>query len=303
MNTSFSALKKNSQALLDNISKELEKINNPQGNSDEDKRFWKPTVDKAGNGMAVIRFLAAVDGEDVPWIQMFTHGFQGPTGLWYIENSRTTLGAGNPDPVSEYNSVLWNSTTDEKSPARDQARKQKRRLSYISNILVIKDSSAPENEGKVFLYQYGKKIFDKIKASMHPEFEDEEAVNPFDFWKGADFKLKIRQVDGYRNYDKSEFSDPAPLAQEDEAIEKIWVQQYKLKEFHDAKNFKTYDELKTKLERVLSTTATKATKKAEDVKDTPPWDDKTTEAKESKKETPASNDDDELANFLKDLED
>ena len=193
----------------------------------------------------MIRFLPEPEGEDVPFVRIWDHGFQGPGG-WYIENSLTTLGQ--KDPVSEYNSMLWNSGIDAN---KEKARKQKRRLGFVSNIYVIKDPTNPENEGKVFLYKYGKKIFDKLNEAMNPQFEDEKPVNPFDLWEGADFKLKIRNVEGYRNYDKSELDVPAPLFDEDEQLESTWKSQYKLQEFVDPSNFKTYEELQTKLNRVL----------------------------------------------------
>jgi hypothetical protein len=229
--------------------KEVEKIANPQGqeNSRDDERFWQPTVDKAGNGYAVIRFLAAPKGEEMPWARVWSHGFKGPTGKWYIENSLTTIGK--PDPVSELNNELWNSGTDAN---KNVAREQKRRLSYIVNVLVVQDPSNPANEGKVKLFKFGKKIFDKIKDAMQPEFPGEEPVNPFDFWKGANFKLKIRNVEGYRNYDKSEFEPVSVLSDDDAKIENIWGQQYSLVDFLDARHFKSYEELKKKLEGVLS---------------------------------------------------
>lgn len=216
-----------------------------------DDRFWTPTVDKAGNGYSVIRFLPAHAEEESPFIRIWDHGFQGPGG-WYIENSRTSLGQTENDPVSEYNSRLWNSTTDEDSDERKQARKQKRRLHYISNIVVLSDSSNPDNEGKVFLYKYGKKIMAKLEEAMEPQFVDEEAFNPFDLFAGANFKLKIRNVEGYRNYDKSEFDACAPLFKDDELMEKVWKSQYPLKPFLDPSNFKSYSELKAKLARVLA---------------------------------------------------
>jgi len=221
MSTSFAALKQQRQTSLDALTKELTKLNAPSAGSEEDNRFWKPSVDKAGNGMATIRFLPAPEGEDMPFVRIFEHGFKGPTGSWYIENSLTTLGK--QDPVSEYNSQLWNSTNDDASPARKQVRDQKRRLNFISNILVVKDAAKPDNEGKVFLYKYGKKIFDKINENMNPQFEDETAINPFDMWEGANFKLKIRQVEGYRNYDKSEFDGAAPISKDDDQLEKVWI--------------------------------------------------------------------------------
>lgn len=211
-----------------------------------DDRFWKPEVDKAGNGYAVIRFLPAPSGEDIPWVRMFDHGFQG-IGGWYIENSLTTVGK--KDPVSEYNSMLWNSGIEAN---KEQARKQKRRLKYYANIYVVKDPSNPQNEGKVFLYQFGKKIFDKINDLMNPQFEDEDPINPFDFWEGANFKLKIRNVESYRNYDKSEFETPSTLGDfEDEELETIWKQQHSLQEFVAPENFKSYEELQAKLNKVL----------------------------------------------------
>ena len=216
-----------------------------------DERLWKPELDTSGNGYAVIRFLPAIEGEDLPWVKLFSHAFQGPTGQWYIENSRTTLGRGpdGKDPVSEYNTSLWNSGVE---TDKEIARKQKRKLSYYSNIYVVSDSKNPHNEGKVFLFRYGKKIFDKLMAAMQPEFEDESPINPFDFWKGANFKLKIRKVDGYWNYDKSEFEAPSAILDDDSAIERIWKEQYSLADFTAPSNFKSYEELKTRLDAVLS---------------------------------------------------
>ena len=216
-----------------------------------DERLWKPELDTSGNGYAVIRFLPAIEGEDLPWAKLFSHAFQGPTGQWYIENSRTTLGRGDigKDPASEYNTSLWNSGVE---TDKEIARKQKRKLSYYSNIYIVSDSKNPENEGKVFLFRYGKKIFDKLMAAMQPEFEDESPINPFDFWKGANFKLKIRKVDGYWNYDKSEFEAPSAILDDDSAIEKIWKEQYSLADFTAPSNFKSYEELKTRLDAVLS---------------------------------------------------
>jgi hypothetical protein len=246
---SFSNLKKNRGRNIDKLVQEAEKINTGGGGGNKyvDERIWKPTVDKSGNGYAVIRFLPAPDGEELPWVRYWDHGFKGPTGLWYIEKSLTTIGQN--DPVSEANSRLWNSGRDED---KQTARDRKRRLHYVSNIYVVKDPSNPENEGKVFLYQYGKKIFDKIMDMMQPQFQDEEPVDPFDFWDGADFKLKIRQVEGYRNYDKSEFAAPsALLGGDDEELEGVYNRMYSLKEYVDPKNFKSYEELKAKLHRVL----------------------------------------------------
>ena len=265
----FATLKKSSGS-IDRLAKELEKLNAPATERKEDDRFWQPEVDKSGNGMAVIRFLPApaVDGDDgLPWVRIFNHGFKGPSGKWYIENSLTTLNQ--KDPVSEFNSQLWNASSEESSPQRKQAREQKRRLTYISNILIISDPKHPENEGKVKLFKYGKKIFDKISMLMDPEFEGDEAVNPFDFWKGANFKLRIRTVEGYRNYDQSTFESPSVLNSDDSKLEEIWKSQYSLKDFVDAKNFKSYDELKKKLYEVLELdmkpVSVPSSKKTEDV--------------------------------------
>jgi len=216
----------------------------------EDTRFWKPERDKAGNATATIRFLARTQGDELPWVKIFTHGFKGPTGRWYIENSLTTIGK--PDPLGEFNMRLWNSTTDDYSPERKQARDQKRKLSYISNVLVVNDPKHPENNGQVFLFKFGKKIYDKIMDKARPSFEDEQPVNVFDYWDGANFKLRMKMVDKYPNYDTSEFEGVAPVADSDEEILEIVNQQYKLAEFLQPNNFKSYDELKTKLESVLS---------------------------------------------------
>ena len=242
---SFAKLKKQSKlgSLTQKLVKEVEKMNNTGGQGDD--RLWKLEVDKGGNGYAVIRFLPAPDGEDLPFVKLYSHAFQGPGG-WYIENSLTTLGQ--KDPVSEYNSQLWNNGTD---AGKDTARKQKRKLTYISNIYVVKDPANPENEGKTFLYKYGKKIFDKITAAMQPEFEDEEAIDPFDFWQGANFKLKAKNVAGYRNYDSSEFAATSALLDDDDAMEAIWKKEHSLAELVAADQFKSYDELKTRLGYVL----------------------------------------------------
>lgn len=242
----FSKLKKQSgKQSLEELTKKIQTASGNE-NSGKDDRFWQPTVDKAGNGYAVIRFLPAPGDEDVPFIRVFDHGFQGPGG-WYIEKSLTTIGLN--DPVSEYNSKLWNTGSESN---KEIVRKQKRRLSFYSNIYVVTDSGNPENEGKVFLFKYGKKIFDKLNEAMNPQFADEEAVNPFDLWAGANFKLKIRQVEGYRNYDKSEFDKAGPLSDDDEELERIWKKEYSLQEFHAPSNFKTYEELKRRLSVVLA---------------------------------------------------
>ena len=242
---SFADLKKQSKlgSLTAKLVKEVEKMNSVGNSSDE--RIWKLECDKGGNGYAVIRFLPAPNGEDLPFVKLYSHAFQGPGG-WYIENSLTTLGQ--KDPVSEHNTMLWNNGTD---AGKEQARKQKRKLTYIANIYVVKDPANPANEGKVFLYKFGKKIFDKLTAAMQPEFEDEEAIDPFDFWQGANFKLKAKNVAGYRNYDSSEFARPDALLDDDDAMEAIWKKEYSLAELVGADQFKSYDDLKNRLDYVL----------------------------------------------------
>jgi len=242
---SFSDLKKQSKlgSLTAKLVKEVEKMNNNTSSGDD--RLWKLECDKSGNGYAVIRFLPAPNGEDLPFVKLYSHAFQGPGG-WYIENSLTTMNQ--KDPVSELNSELWNNGTD---AGKEVARKQKRKLTYVSNIYVVKDPANPANEGKVFLYKFGKKIFDKLTAAMQPEFEDETPIDPFDFWQGANFKLKAKNVAGYRNYDSSEFAAQGALLDDDDAMEAIWKKQYSLAELVAADQFKSYDELKKRLDYVL----------------------------------------------------
>ena len=250
---SFADLKSKSGS-FEKLQTELAKVNSPSQVSYEDARLWKPDLDKSGNGFAVIRFLPQPAAEDLPWVRLWNHAFSGPGG-WYIENSLTTIGKS--DPVSEYNTELWNSGND---ADKDTARKQKRILKYYSNVLVISDPKHPENEGQVRLFRYGKKIFDKISEAMNPAFEDEEALNPFDFWKGANFKLKIRKVDGFWNYAKSEFEGAAQLHEGDDAkLEEVYNNLHSLQEFIEPKNFKTYDELKEKLHKVLTGSSVKGT--------------------------------------------
>jgi len=242
---SFADLKKQSKlgSLTAKLVKEVEKMNNAGSSGDE--RLWKLECDKGGNGYAVIRFLPAPNGEDLPFVKLYSHAFQGPGG-WYIENSLTTLGQ--KDPVSEYNTSLWNNGTD---AGKETARKQKRKLTYVANIYVVKDPANPSNEGQVMLYKFGKKIFDKLTAAMQPEFEDEEAIDPFDFWQGANFKLKAKNVAGYRNYDSSEFARQDALLDDDDAMEGIWKKEYSLAEFVGADQFKSYEDLKKRLGYVL----------------------------------------------------
>ena len=244
LKTSSSGFDKLTKALEENLSPEDSKNKNKY----QDDRLWKPELDKTGNGYAVLRFLPATSGEDMPWVRLWSHAFQGPGG-WYIENSLTTLG--HKDPVSEENTRLWNTGVESD---KGIARNRKRKLSYYANVYVVSDPTHPENEGQVKLFKFGKKIFDKITEAMQPEFADETPINPFDFWKGANFKLKIRKVDGFWNYDKSEFEAVSPVKGDDQEIKTIWAQQYPLKPFLDPSNFKTYDELKEKLNRVITGT-------------------------------------------------
>ena len=285
---------KSSSSNFDKITKALEKNLGPEDqankNKYQDDRLWKPELDKTGNGYAVIRFLPASNDEEMPWQRVWSHAFQDKGG-WYIENSLTTLNA--KDPVSEDNTRLWNTGVDSD---KDIARKRKRKLSYYSNIYIVSDPKHPENEGKVFLYKYGKKIFDKISEAMQPQFADEKAINPFDFWKGANFKLKIRKVDGYWNYDKSEFEGVTPVASEDANIKAIWAKQYPLKPFVDPSNFKSYDELKEKLNRIIMGTRSTETVETVDLPQQTNGQVKSTNVVNSK---PASEEDDTLSYFSK----
>lgn len=285
---------KSSSSNFDKLTKALETNLNSEDQSNkrkyDDDRFWKPELDKTGNGFAVIRFLPAVEGEDLPWQRVWSHAFQDKGG-WYIENSLTTLSQ--KDPVSEENTRLWNTGLDSD---KEIARKRKRKLSYYSNIMVVSDPKHPENEGKVFLFKFGKKIFDKITEAMQPAFDDEQPINPFDFWKGANFKLKIRKVDGYWNYDKSEFESVSQVAVDDEKIKGIWKQQHALKPFVDPSNFKTYDELKEKLNRVITGDRNAST--VENV-NLPPQTNGVAKSTEVKAQPEASDDDDTLSYFSK----
>lgn len=297
----FAALKKSRQSEFEKLTQEVNKLATPQQSGKDDDRFWYPAVDKAGNGYAVIRFLPAAEGEDVPFVRIWDHGFKGSTGQWYIEKSLTTLGE--KDPVSEYNTELWNNGTE---AGKEQARQQKRRLTYIANIYVVKDSANPENEGKVMLFKFGKKIWDKLDSAMNPpaEFEDEKPVNPFDLWEGANFKVKIRNVEGYRNYDKSEFDKSEPLFDDDSELEAVWKKEHKLQPFVARSEFKSYDELKAKLHRVLGLNGSTSTK----TESKTPWgdDEETKPAPQAKTQAPKSapsmdDDDDESMEFFKKL--
>jgi hypothetical protein len=260
----------------------------------KDDRLWKPVMDKSGNGYAVVRFLPAVEGEDMPWAKVWNHAFQGPTGQWYIENSLTTVGQN--DPVSEMNSAYWNSGVESD---KEIARKQKRKLQYFANIYVVEDPANPQNEGKVMLYRFGKKIFDKCMEAMQPAFKDETAVNPFDFWEGANFKLKIRKVDGYWNYDKSEFASPSSLFDDDDQIEEVWKKQYPLSEFSADTNFKSYDELKSRLDVVLSGT-TKVGNVA-DVMEDAPWVEPKVDTKPAPAATVSNDEEDDTMGYFEKL--
>jgi hypothetical protein len=248
MSDSFSQLKKSSISNLDNLTQELNKLS--EGSSAKtfgpDERLWKLTVDKAQNGHAVIRFLPAAKGESLPWVRKFSHGIQGPGNKWFIEMCPTTLNL--KCPVCEINTEAWNSGDE---AGKDLARKRKRKLQYVSNIQVVTDPGNPDNEGKVFLFEYGKKIFDMVNDVMHPEFEDETPMNPFDFWEGANFRLRAKKVAGYRNYDKSEFETASPLLDDDAELEKVWESQHSLEELVAPDQFKSYDELKSRLDKVL----------------------------------------------------
>ena len=286
---------KDSQKNFDKLSKQIEANLNPEDasktkNKYQDDRLWKPELDKTGNGYAVIRFLPASKTEEMPWARVWSHAFQGPGG-WYIENSLTTLGQ--KDPVSEENTRLWNTGVDSD---KEIARKRKRKLSYYSNIFVVSDPKHPENEGKVFLFKFGKKIFDKITEAMQPAFDDETPINPFDFWKGANFKLKIRKVDGYWNYDKSEFEGVSQIKESDDDIKNIWSKQYPLNPFVDPSNFKTYDELKEKLNRVIM--GQRNTETVENV-DLPPQTTTTSVPSSSDGKSEPASDDDTLSYFSK----
>ena len=292
---SISALR--NQSSMDKLLAQVQKDETPTTDKKSyvDERLWKPQVDKAGNGYAVIRFLPASKDEEMPWVRVWNHAFQGPTGQWYIENSLTTINQ--KDPVSEYNTQLWNSGVESD---KEIARKQKRKLQYYSNIYVVSDSVNPSNQGKVFLFRYGKKIFDKLSEAMQPAFEDETPINPFDLWEGANFKLKIRKVDGYWNYDKSEFDKPSKLNDSDDEMEKIWNTQYSLKDFNAPSNFKSYDELKTRLDAVLTGSVTTGKSAAQMVEEDS-TDFKPTFKSEPAPEIASTSEDDDAMNYFEKL--
>lgn len=291
---SFATLKKNRKSAISKMIAAADTTSSPEKKSYVDDRQWKPTVDKAGNGYAVVRFLPAPSGNELPWVKYWDHGFKGPTGQWYIEKSLTSIGQ--QDPVSEMNSKLWATESDE---MRAIARERKRRLHYVANIVVEQDSGNPDNEGKVFLYTFGKKIFDKVMDVMQPQFADEDPINPFDFWEGASFKLKIRKVEGYRNYDKSEFSTPSVLSQDDDELEQIYESLYDLTEFTEASNFKTYEELSARLAMVLGDAAPRTAKQevAMDTTEVAPVRKESTQRVIA--EAPVVDDDDTMSYFAK----
>jgi hypothetical protein len=296
----FAKLKANSgKKSLEKLTQELSKVSGGQQEKQSDDRFWYPNVDKAGNGYAVIRFLPAPGDEDVPFIRMFNHGFKGPTGSWLIENCLTTRG--HKCPVCEANSELWNSGIE---ADKDIVRQRKRKLTFISNILVITDQQNPENEGKVFLFKYGKKLFDKLNDAMNPQFPGDKPMNPFDLWDGANFKLKIRNVDGYRNYDKSEFAGSGPLFGDDEDMEKTWKQCYSLQEFLTPENFKTYEEMKDKFVKVLgigTPAAARSNASYEDVQAESVWETPAPKAKAAPAPKFDEDEDDETMELFKKL--
>ena len=289
---SFAALKKSSQTSMKALAEKMnqEKQGTGGGNFNDD-RFWQPEVDKGGNGFAVIRFLPAPDGHELPYVKVYNHGFKNEAGRWYIENCPTTIGE--KCPVCEANNELWE--TGDKAK-QDVVRKRKRQLQYIANIMVISDSKHPDNEGKVFLFKFGKKIFEKIAAAIEPEFEDETPVDPFNFWEGANFKLKIRNVEGYRNYDKSEFEEPSALLDgADQALEALWKSEYSLKAFTDAKEFKEYGALKSKFDQIMNGAAPAPRASSSDEDDAPAPAPKTQTPARATKAESASDDDDMAA--------
>jgi hypothetical protein len=286
----FSSLKRNSGDLKEKLAKSA--IATSEGSQNNDENFWKPEIDKAGNGQAVIRFLPASQedgGDSLPWVKVFSHGFKAEGG-WLIDNCLTTNNES--CPVCESNTKLWDTGIDSN---KNIARNRKRKLNYISNVYIVSDPKHPENEGKVFLFKFGKKIFDKITEAMNPQFEDETPINPFDFWKGADFKLKIRKVEGYQNYDKSEFDSPAPLSDDDAEMEKIWKSEFTLKDLVSADKFKTYDQLKSRLDKVLGVESSEPKTTVQKFKAEQPK--SKVDVEESTFEDTATNDDDDMEYF------
>jgi hypothetical protein len=296
----FNQLKRSRQSDYEKLAKTVESLSEKSSRG-KDERFWQPGVDQAGNGFAVLRFLPAPRGEDNPFVRLFSHGFKGPGG-WFIDNCPTTHNE--KCPACEDNSKLWNSGIDSNKKVVSE---RKRKLNFISNILVVRDPSNPSNEGKVFLFKYGKKIYDKLNNSMYPEFEDEKAVNPFDMWEGADFKLKIRKVEGYRNYDKSEFDSPSPISSDESKLEQYWNQEHSLSALVDKKEFKSYDDLKNRLDKVLGNSSSTRAVEEEDEAEAPAYKPKQAPSKQEKEVAwPSGNEvfgeaEEDLPNFFKKL--
>ena len=301
---SFSDYLANRQSAMSNMVESLQKDINQNTRSGDDDRIWKPKMGSDNTGYAVVRFLPGKDVSKTPWVKMYDHGFTGPSGKWYIENSLTTLGQ--QDPVSEYNSKLWNNGTE---AGKEQARKQKRRTSYYANVLVIKDPANPQNEGKIKLYKFGQKIFDKVMAAMQPEFADEDPMNPFDIIEGANFRIKIKMVGGYWNYDSSDFERPAPLSEDESKLEQVFNSQYDVHELVAPDQFKSYEELQQKLNMVLgegpSAQETQAAADVDTVEAKSEFDDyfksDTTTSEGSASTSETSTDDDDLESYFKSL--
>lgn len=244
MSIDFSQLKKQS-SLGSQTEKLLKKLEESASYGTDIQNVFKLETDKMGNGRAVIRFLPAPKGEDDPFIKLYNHGFQN-NGKWFIENCPTTLGR--QCELCSRNSELWNSGVDAN---KEIARSRKRKLNYYSNILVINNPANPDLEGQVMLFRYGAKIFDKIKSAMKPEFEEDAAIDPFDFWTGADFRLRVKQVAGYPNYDDSTFCSMSVLNGDDEKLQEIWEKEYSLQELISPDKFKSDEEFTKRLDFVL----------------------------------------------------
>jgi len=288
---------------MENIVSSIKKEINQESRGDDD-RIWKPKMGSDNTGYAVVRFLPGTDVSKTPWVRIYDHGFSGPSGKWYIENSLTTIGQ--KDPVSEYNSRLWNNGTE---AGKEQARKQKRRTSYYANVLVIKDPANPQNEGKVKLYKFGQKIFDKVMGAMQPEFADEDPINPFDLFEGANFRIKIKMVAGYWNYDASDFEKQSPLSEDETKLEQIYNAQHDVHSLIAPDQFKSYEELQTKLNEVLGEGPTQQERTVErqvetqeaksDFDDYFKADDKPTS--EGSTSSASSDDDEDLESYFKSL--
>ena len=243
MATSLSELRKSRSSMLDKITKDLDSGGK---RNEKDDRFWSLSRDKAGTGSAIIRFLPPVNGDEVPWVKVCSYGFQGPSGKWYINESPSSIGEA--DPVMEYNAAAYASKDEERI---EDAKKRKRRTQFVSNILVVKDPANPENEGKVFLFKYGKKILDMIMSKAKPEFDSEEPIFVWDIDEGCNFKIRIKNVAGYPNYDSSEWAGISALADSDDEIQAVLDKCHKLAEFLDPARFKSYETLKKEFDRAM----------------------------------------------------